>query len=1671
MQGISGATGYFTHLGVQGISGSTGSFDNIYVNNGIKFFNGTIQNTALLNIQQDIIIRETETIILDSSYNPLNNDNTNYYIASDSSGGNLALAVYGGGIYTSKDSGFTWNQTSAPTANWNSITSDDTGNYLTATIYGGNIYISQNGGISWFQPYSGITGVTGNWTSIVSTTDGSGQELIATSDTSVYTITTTTKPYYNMIYDSRSAIISPPLWTDSASYNGGTYFIDNYGKVFKGTNNYFDCSFVGLVDVSLNAQCYIACNSTGQHLAAAVCYGNIYYSDDYGSLWTNINKPGTTTQNWTSICIDYSTSQTDYYIVLTSILNIYQYNSGNNNGQGSWSVETPYPNFFGFTSSAISSINVTQNPLKINANLYATDLSGNFYYITVYNDSYIQSTSQITSISQTKNYITCNTLGTIIFAAVETRKIYKTNNTNQNFIWSSVSSISADWNSIACDSSGQYLAATINNGSIYYSNNTGTSLIYLNDSSNNWNSISYSSPYFIATTDSGEIFYFNPSSAVPSLNPYSITYKNLSDSVIYSTYKCYLIDRSGHIYSSSNITTEPFYYTSSLNLMTDASYSIVTNRIASGSIGIGNFLAIAVYGKGIYTSSNNQVFVNGNNFWNSIACDSSGQNILVTSSNGSTTYYSTTRGNSWNNTNRTFSFVTKALSYNAWYGITSTQIYKNYTYNSLSSNYWTEISNITLSNLSSIVCDSTGKYIYVTSSGSSGSIYQITTTDYSSFTEKDTNAPKANWSGIACDNSGNHVAAIANGKGIYISQTGNTTFSWELIPDTSSNNWTSISCDSSGQNFIATASNGVFKILGTQQSNLVNTYDISINTISGTNNKPFTCSATNSNGTNKYVVDSCGNVYYYYSTPTNKYNYLSNIYDISSNIVDASCCITCDSTGQYLAVGTYGGGIYTSDTSANSWIKTYAPDALWNNITCDSTGQYLSATVYNGGIWTSLNYGFNWIPQTQAQYSKWNSIISDNFFNNLLATSNTGLYIFDVSFNDDLSLNPINNSYKVNTNVSDNLSITNNIFVSNIAITTTQSSQYFAQQTTLPTQYKWQSVAISSTGQYIAAVVYAGFIYTSTDYGNTWVQTLAPYGDWQCITSDSTGQYLAAAIYNDKIYTSSNYGSSWLRSSSSPKTTWQSITSNSTGQYLAAVSNGNGIYTSSNYGSNWNQTNQTSYKWTSITSDSTGQYLAAVSNGNGIYTSSNYGSNWNQTNQTSYKWTSITSDSTGQYLAAVNSNGNGNNGYIYTSSNYGSSWTQVASPSKVWQSITSDSTGQYLSVTASNGNIYTSSNYGILWNQQYNISTPSSITSNSTGNFLVATSDSSGVWILSTNELLINGNTIVNGSVNATEFKTPTVDISNNVNVGNNIILNSYTGHVTASNLHSVNNTDVSGNINVVGTITSNTINSINGVSINSSAISNVTTLSTSGNINVGNNITLNSSTGQVSASNLHSVNNTDVSGNINVVGSIRGSAITGTSLSTGSGSITGGAITGTSLTTGSGSITGGSLSTGSGGISCGAITGTSLTTGSGSISGGAISCGAISCGDITANSLTLPLTFTNLSNQTSSNRLSHFFRGTLTVTNPSITSATYIGPCSVAILDSSTYGWPVVTTSLQISGATDASGNTKLGSALMLSPTLTYILASNTVIDFYIIVNGAYPYRVTFTINYCFMY
>jgi hypothetical protein len=237
---------------------------------------------------------------------------------------------------------------------------------------------------------------------------------------------------------------------------------------------------------------------------------------------------------------------------------------------------------------------------------------------------------------------------------------------------------------------------------------------------------------------------------------------------------------------------------------------------------------------------------------------------------------------------------------------------------------------------------------------------------------------------------------------------------------------------------------------------------------------------------------------------------------------------------------------------------------------------------------------------------------------------------------------------------------------------------------------QWFSVASDSTGAKLAAVVYGGQVYTSTNSGVDWTARDSTRS-WFGVASDSTGTNLVAWELDGKIYTSANSGVSWTARDSNRF--WYGVASDSTGAKLVAVVAAGQIYTSTDYGVGWTP-RDSSRNWVSVASDSTGARLVAGVSGGQIYTSTDSGVSWTP-RDSARAWIAVASDSAGTKLAAIG-DGSMAPGKIYTSTNSGVDWTARDSD-RLWNDIASDSTGAKLVAVVNGGQIYTSTDSGVSW--------------------------------------------------------------------------------------------------------------------------------------------------------------------------------------------------------------------------------------------------------------------------------------------------------------------------------------------------------------------------------------
>jgi photosystem II stability/assembly factor-like uncharacterized protein len=421
--------------------------------------------------------------------------------------------------------------------------------------------------------------------------------------------------------------------------------------------------------------------------------------------------------------------------------------------------------------------------------------------------------------------------------------------------------------------------------------------------------------------------------------------------------------------------------------------------------------------------------------------------------------------------------------------------------------------------------------------------------------------------------------------------------------------------------------------------------------------------------------------------------------------------IACDATGQYVAAisvqhpasylyrsSDY--GQYFNTSSSNPWFST----ATLSDVAIASNApNYLAVTGY-GGIYTSTNGGQSFTlisPQSNTWYN--------------IVLSSTGQYAYVI--------------YGGSSGSS-----------SGQIYTSTDYMTSFSQLTAYPNN-AYLDLATSADGQYLYVITLTS-VMVSKDAGSTMQSTFSQQAI-DSIACSSTGQYVAIAIENGFIYLSSNYGVNWNKANtgSNPYIGWTGIAMSGNGQYVVAVSPDYPVYTSSNYGQSFSASTSPALQYQSIVISenigSNGQYYAyTVTNDYHLILTDNGGSTWSPL---FYDWYGVTSSQNGQYRIAIVSTYY--DSAVYLSSNNGLTWTSLTSPFTAipyasWLSAACNADCQYIALTTFSNQIAISSNYGITWKaislgNIHNAFAVNAISISSTGQYITAVTNAGPIYVSS----------------------------------------------------------------------------------------------------------------------------------------------------------------------------------------------------------------------------------------------------------------------------------------------------------------------------------------------------
>ncbi len=289
-----------------------------------------------------------------------------------------------------------------------------------------------------------------------------------------------------------------------------------------------------------------------------------------------------------------------------------------------------------------------------------------------------------------------------------------------------------------------------------------------------------------------------------------------------------------------------------------------------------------------------------------------------------------------------------------------------------------------------------------------------------------------------------------------------------------------------------------------------------------------------------------------------------------------------------------------------------------------------------------------------------------------------------------------------------------------------QIPDYSGAWTPRESSRSWRAVASSADGTKMAACVWLGPIYISTDSGVTWTARETDR-TWRGLASSADGSKWVATVYSGQIYTSTDSGTTWT-----PRETtrnWFGAASSSDGAKLAAVVSGGQIYTSSDSGVTWTA-RDSSRNWYSVASSADGTKLVATVYGGQIYTSSDSGATWTA-RALNRNWYSVASSADGSRLIA-----SAYGGQLYTSTDSGVTWTGRDSM-RGWRGVASSADGTKLVACVDAGQVYTSADSGVTWTARDSSRQWMALAASADGSKLIGCANSSQLCTLNTNGAIV----------------------------------------------------------------------------------------------------------------------------------------------------------------------------------------------------------------------------------------------------------------------------------------------------------------------------------------------
>lgn len=319
---------------------------------------------------------------------------------------------------------------------------------------------------------------------------------------------------------------------------------------------------------------------------------------------------------------------------------------------------------------------------------------------------------------------------------------------------------------------------------------------------------------------------------------------------------------------------------------------------------------------------------------------------------------------------------------------------------------------------------------------------------------------------------------------------------------------------------------------------------------------------------------------YQSTTPTNQLSSLSTPTTVQNVITG----LTAGAVYSYQPVASNALGL-VNGTIANfvapPWVLLPVPSGnFWNALACSADGSKLAAAS-SVRVYESTNSGMTWNSNSFAVEGLQTITMSADGTHLLVGSGATiaSPAYFSTNFGKSwIQSKSPNRHWQALCSSGDGQLVAAVDPVAQSALTSTNGGLIW--QTNSPSvPAKWSSIACSADGKQLIIAAGGvdrttnGPVYTSADFGQSWVSNNLPVSYWRTVGSSASGEVLVAAVGGmvaGPVYISTDRGISWSLTSA-PVTNWQSVAVSADGTTIAALAriNRSPLFISTDLGATW----------------------------------------------------------------------------------------------------------------------------------------------------------------------------------------------------------------------------------------------------------------------------------------------------------------------------------------------------------------------------------------------------------------------------------------------------------------------------------------------------------------------